>query len=131
MLVKFKTEQQAFVHDKITKSITYLDTDTALAGGIYQLTVNERTIEVSTGGAGENFVVQLPPCIECAGLIFTVYMTARTTTDVTVRDYQTATSADTSTGDLGGADFTLALADQYTVLYSTGLQWIEIGENHA
>ena len=108
------------------KKITYVDTDTELSGGTYQMKPHETCIMVSTGGAAEDFILQMPPCGKCAGKgPYTIWMTARDTTNVTLKDYKN----DTVKGTLGGADVSFNLADDWIVLISNGLFWVTVDSN--
>jgi len=106
--------------EKTGYEITYLDTDTGLAGGVYEIPVGQFFTEVLTDGAGENFIVELPSCHEVMGDIYLIYMTARDTTDVTIRDRNN----DTDIGIFAAAGTAvLDAADEWIALISSGRGW--------
>lgn len=126
----FQAQQEdSLVHPAITV-LTVLDTDTALAAGIYELKPYQQVVHFSTGGAIDNFVIKMPRVTEAAGKFYTLYMTARDTTDVTVLDngdYGDTDLGDTLIGDLGGSSsLTFNLAADCAVLYSDGVSWWKI-----
>lgn len=78
-----------------------------------------RRVEAKTTSANNAFTITVAPPGQCIGQHVTVYMTARNSTD------------DITVAGEGFSDITLDLAAEFTLLYSDGEDWIEVGSNHA
>lgn len=76
-------------------------------------------VEAKTTSDNNDFTITLQPPSVCAGCIVTIYMTSRNASD------------DITVSGEGFSDITLDAADEFTVLYSDGVDWHEIGSNHA
>lgn len=121
-----RSQESTEVIEKKTKDLTYADSDTGLANGTYYLNTYERVVDFSTvdtaAGFVTPFVISMPPVTECAGLFFSLFMTVRDTSNVTVEDR----FGDTTEGDLGGADLTFDANLDAAILYSDGKRWYKV-----
>ena len=89
--------------------------DTLFPDDTVTLTIADRVVRASTVSANGAFTITLPSVKEAAGLIFTIYMVARNSTDdITIAD---------NNDDSGLSDITLNLAADQVVLYSDGYLW--------
>ncbi len=85
----------------------------------YTVPTNIFAVYASTTSSGSAFTITLGPPEANAGQVKAIFMEARDgTKNITV------------SGE-GFTDIVLDAANEYTILYSTGLDWLEIGANHA
>ncbi len=78
-----------------------------------------RVVHALTNSANNAYTITLgPPEVE-AGLHKTIFMTSRNSTD------------DITVAGEGFSNITLNAAAEYTLLYSDGKDWMEVGLNHS
>lgn len=96
---------------------------TAVATGTltHEMSVHEHVIWCVTNDT-EPITVSLPPVSEARGMIYAIYVKARSVDNVTVTDRD---------DDAGLSDITLDATAEYTLLLSDGFYWYEIASNHA
>lgn len=78
-----------------------------------------RRVEALTNATNNNYTITLGPPGPEIGLHKTIFMTSRNGTD------------DIIVAGEGFSNITLNLANEFTVLYSDGVDWIEVGANHS
>lgn len=78
-----------------------------------------RRVEALTNSTNGAFTITLGPPSAETGLHKTIFMTSRNSSD------------DITIAGEGFSDITLNLADEYALLYSDGVDWMEVKANHS
>jgi len=101
------------------ETLAYAVADVAATG--YTFTGRVRHLIATTNNT-EPIAVVLPPVSECAGQIFTVYLDAHSTDDVTIND---------NGDDPDFTTITLNAADEFAVIMSNGVRWLFLNKEEA